>query len=175
MKKLTRIKNDDEILLEEIRRRVHVIFGRFVKRLCLLSPLSHKGLGLRSTVNSSSAWRLENHSNFLVVLFIQAVFNHLKSIKCMIYPYRLIKMMYINLLNGKCIVFKSVDSSELDKYDESQIFFVQDTDDIEEIQRRRSIQKKVQFNPHYTQSCERKAQEAKKTKQTLVKKKHTKK
>lgn len=175
MKNLTRIKNDDQILREEIRRRVHVILGRFVKRLRLLSPLSHKGLGLRSTINSSGTWGLENHGNFVVVSFIQAVFNHLKSIKCMIYPYRLIKMMYINLLNGKCIVFKSVDSSELDKYDESQIFFVQNTDDIEEIQRRRSIHRKVQFNNHYTQNCERKAQAAEKAKQILVKKKRTKK
>lgn len=175
MKKETLIQNEDDILKQKLGKIIHSVFGLFIKKMRLLSPLTHEEVMECSSLNSSSIWALENHTNFELRTFMQAAYCYMKSLQCIIYPNRLCRQIISSLKKGKCLVVKVVDISELSDYDEKYIILKQEACDEKEIDRRRDHHDTLLANNLKKQQGIQRKKEEQKTLQLSPKKKSAKK
>lgn len=130
-----KILNDDEVVRQKLQRCIHLSFGRLIRNVRTISPLSHQKVQEITTVNSGEAWRMENLGNYNIISYAQAFNAHLKEIKCNFYPLALCSQIIRALQTGKCLVVTTVDYSEIKNYDERQIILQQQVDE-EELKRR---------------------------------------
>lgn len=175
MKKETLIQNEDDILKQNLGKIIHSVFGLFIKKMRLLSPLTHEELMECSTLNSGSIWVLEHHNNFELLTFMQAAYCYMKSLRCIIYPNRLCRQIISSLKKGKCLVVKVVDVSELSEYEEKYVILKQEACDEKEIGRRRNRHDTLLANNLKQQQGVQKKKEKQKTLQVSPKKKPRKK
>lgn len=130
-----KILNDDEVVRKILQRCIHLSFGRLIRYVRTISPLSHQKVQEMTTVNSGEAWRMENLGNYNIISYAQAFNAHIKAIKCNFYPLTLCSLIIRALQSGKCLVVTTVDYSEIKNYDKRQIILQQQVDE-EELKRR---------------------------------------
>lgn len=160
-----KILNDDEVVRQVLQRCIHLSFGRLIRYVRTISPLSHQKVQEVTTVNSAEAWRMENLGNYNIISYAQAFNAHLKEIKCKFYPLTLCSLIIRALQSGKCLVVTTVDYSEIKNYDKHQIILQQQVDE-EELKRRAAQKPPKHMNGAKSeQDKENKKQEKDKEKQ----------
>lgn len=166
-------QDEEAFIHKKINQCIHICFGKVIKKLRLVSPMSHEDVEMCSTINSSTALKVEKNPNFEIRTCIQILHHRFKSIKCKFHLLHLSKCVSECLDNGNCIVIMSVKSSELHKYKPEQILFSQDSDDVEELENRAIRQKaKIQkaHKVHKASVAKRNAANKPKTKKKKTKK-----
>ena len=130
------MNNNEELSECNFAQLIHACFGHLIKKIRLISPLSHNEMQMISSINSSTEQRLENQQNFSIHSYVEAMFHHLKSIKCDLNIFHLCVQITQALHSGKCLIICAVDSSEIGNYNPRQIILYQQSDDKEELERR---------------------------------------
>lgn len=173
MKKKQMPDYEEEYLKKKFNQCIHICFGRVIKKFRLVSPMSHEEMEMLSSINSSTAAKVENNSNFEIKTFIPIFYFQQKSINCEFRFLPICKTLIQCLDSGDCLVIERVKSSELHKYHPDQILFWQDSDDIEELKNRAIRQDaKIQkgFKVHKASIAKRNASNKPKTKKKKTKK-----
>lgn len=134
--KTIKVENEEVRVEKKCGQTIHVAFGHLINTIRLASPLSYDELQMNSRLNSSTIRRLERETNFSILKYIEAGFYYLTSIMCDFNIQHLCRQIERSVHNGKCLVVTEVDSSDLYKYDPKQIILRQESDDIEEQQKR---------------------------------------
>lgn len=137
MRNVEKCLDEDKIMIEQLKKYTHTSIGRLLRNTRWSSPLSHEKLMEQSSVNSSTSWRLEGRKNCSIASFAQAFCGHLDAMHCILKLHNLCRMISKSLRDGKCIVMIAIDHSELENYSKTQIFFIQQSTDIEELERRK--------------------------------------
>ncbi|NDO59577.1 hypothetical protein [Bacteroides caecimuris] len=137
MNKSKKSLNEDELMQEKLKRCLYISIGRLLIFIRTISPLTLEKLQEISSVNSGMIWRMEQIRNYSILSYAQAIHYYLKSVKCIINIHNIFYQVAKALLNGKCIVMFAVNSDQLSKYASNQILLRQQSDDVEELDRRR--------------------------------------
>lgn len=137
MKKSKKILNDDELLSIRIRKCAPTSLGRLLYRIRLQSPLSHLDVNENTSINSGTAWRLENNANYSVASIIKSFFIHLSALNSEFYLHALCRKVEEAQDKGKSLVVLLVDEEQLAEYESNQIIFYQKTPTEEEFARRK--------------------------------------
>ena len=137
MNKSKKSLNEDELMQEKLKRCLYISIGRLLIFIRTISPLTLEKLQEISSVNSGMIWRMEQIRNYSILSYAQAIHYYLKSVKCIINIHNIFYQVAKALLNGKCIVMFAVNSDQLSEYASNQILLRQQSDDVEELDRRR--------------------------------------
>ena len=137
MNKSKKSLNEDELMQEKLKRCLYISIGRLLIFIRTISPLTLEKLQEISSVNSGMIWRMEQIRNYSILSYAQAIHYYLKSVKCIINIHNIFYQVAKALLNGKCIVMFAVNSDQLSEYASNQILHRQQSDDVEELDRRR--------------------------------------
>lgn len=165
--------NEDELMQEKLKRCLYISTGRLLKFIRTVSPLSLAKLQEISSVNSGMIWRMGQIGNYSILSYIQAIHYYLESVKCIIMLRHICYQVAMALRNGKCIVMIAVNSDQLPDYAPNQVLLRQQSDDVEELERRHQHRKKTlsrQRKRGETNWKKRKDATQKQTKKTNAKK-----
>lgn len=136
MKKSKKTLNEDELLFIRAGKCIHTTLGRLLHKIRLISGQSHEKTSEKSTINSGTAWRLENRRNYSVVSCLQAFKMHFAALGSKFFLNRLCRIIEKAQYQGKSIVVNIVDYEELANHKEENIIFVQQPPSDEEMARR---------------------------------------
>lgn len=83
----------------------------------MLSSLSHNKINMRSSLNSSTKWRLEYMSNCHILTYAKAFFQHYKTLKCIFMLHHHYYQIHKVILEEKCIIMELTNLDDIDRYD----------------------------------------------------------
>lgn len=136
MKKIKKTLNEDELLSVRAGKRIHTSLGRLLYEIRIISPLSHEATAEKTTICSSTAWRLENLRNYSIVSCLQAFHTHFTALGSKFLLNRLCRIIEKAQSQGMSIVVYIVKHEELANHDPDNIIFVQQPPSNEEMAHR---------------------------------------
>lgn len=134
MKKQKTLNEEEE--MKRLFKFVSMTFGHFMWKIRMLSPLSHNEVNMRSSINSSTEWRMENNANCCIHTYETAFSKHLEELNCTFFSQSLYTQTYHAIRNGKCLVIQMVDPDELNKYNKKEIMLSQPPCSKEQLEKR---------------------------------------
>lgn len=162
--------DEEKKIDQKIRQSIHTTLGHLIKEVRLMSPLSHNEMWTLSSIAPSTTHSLENKTNYSAHSYAEIFFYHLRALKCAFSLHHLCIQIREALANGKCLIVVAVDFSELSAYDKHSIILRQQSDDKDELERRkRQKQETLWLNQkkkkvEYKTKAEKPAKTRKKTK-----------
>ena len=140
MSKQPKSLNEDEVMRQNLEKCIYTTFGRLIRYVRTISPLSHEKMQELSSITSGTAWRIEKPGNYKIITYAQAFYVHLKALGCVFYIHNFCRAIIHALREGKCITICIIDKSEIKDYDKNLILLEQTPTD-EELERRRRNRK----------------------------------